>query len=117
MSWACEIVTSENECVFVFVFVCSTKYAPSHFKRSFLSSVRLAILDDKDEPVLNVSQRLNTLARHFSIRAGNSMTESPEVAQITSHIMSIGVKLDVTFENAMDGERITLAVRGDKLHR
>lgn len=45
------------------------------------------------------------------------MTESPEVAQITSHIMSIGVKFDVTFENATDGERITLAVRGDKLLR
>ena len=73
-------------------------YAPSGFGRSFLSSVRLAISDDKDEPIFNVLQRLDTLARHFSIRAGNSMTESPEVAQITSHIMSIGVKLDVTVE-------------------
>lgn len=76
-----------------------------------------AILDDKEEPILNVSQRLDTMARHFIIRAGNSMTESPAVAKITSYIMSVGVKLDVTFENVTDGEWVTLGVRGDRLHR
>jgi len=75
------------------------------------------MLDFKGDPILTISARLDTLTRQFIIRSGPSLRGSPEVARIKSHLMSIGLDLEVVFINSLDGGSLTLIVKGDKLKR
>lgn len=80
-------------------------------------SDRPAMLDSKGDPILTISARLNTITRQFIIRSGSSLGGSPEVARMKSHLMSIGLDLEVVFINCMDETPLTLIVKGDTRKR
>jgi hypothetical protein len=77
----------------------------------------LAMLDSKGDPILTISQRLDTITRQFILRSGSSLRGSPEVARAKSRLMSVGLDFQVVFINCLDEMPLTLIVKGDRRKR
>lgn len=87
----------------------------------FYRQLGSVLYDARNQPILNISNKLLSLNHEYIVREGQSsnISNSRELARIVSRVAfgDGASKMDIRFANAVDGEDIELTLEGDWTNR
>lgn len=87
----------------------------------FYQQLGSVLYDARNQPILNISNKLLSLNHEYIVREGQSsnVSNSRELARIVSRVAfgDGASKMDIRFANAVDGEDIELTLEGDWTNR